>query len=64
MKRSGFSEEQIIAVLKEQEAGMDENVEDFPAQPGIAITRETVRIWRNRFGPMFASDIRRQRSYA
>jgi putative transposase len=28
---------------------------------GIDICRETVRLWWNRFGPMFADEIRRQR---
>ena len=28
---------------------------------GIDICHETVRLWWNRFGPMFAGDIRRQR---
>ena len=37
------------------------NVEDLLAQHGIDITHETVRFWWNRFGPQFASDIRRQR---
>ena len=36
------------------------NVEDLLAQHGIDITHETMRFWWNRFGPMFASDIRRQ----
>jgi putative transposase len=38
------------------------NVEDLLAEPGIDISYETVRHWWNRFGPMFASDIRRQRT--
>ncbi len=37
------------------------NVEDLLAQHGYDISYETVRFWWNRFGPMFASDIRRQR---
>ena len=37
------------------------NVEDLLAERGIDISYETVRFWWNRFGPMFASDIRRQR---
>jgi len=37
------------------------NVEDLLAQNGIDITHETVRFWWNRFGPLFAADIRRQR---
>jgi putative transposase len=29
--------------------------------PGIGICHETVRHWWNRFGPMFAEDVRHQR---
>lgn len=37
------------------------NLEDLPAERGIDICHETVRMWWNRFGPMFAADIKRQR---
>lgn len=37
------------------------NVEDLLAERGIDICHETVRHWWNRFGLMFAGDIRRQR---
>ena len=37
------------------------NVEDLLSERGIDICHETVRHWWNRFGPMFAADIRRQR---
>jgi len=37
------------------------NVEDLLFERGIDICHETVRFWWNRFGPMFAGDIRRQR---
>jgi putative transposase len=37
------------------------NVEDLLAERGIDICHETVRIWWNRFGPLFAGDILRQR---
>lgn len=37
------------------------NVEDLLFERGIDICHETVRFWWNRFGPMFACDIRRQR---
>ena len=39
------------------------NVEDLFHERGIDISHETVRFWWNRFGPLFASDIRRQRAY-
>ena len=37
------------------------NVEDLLAERGIDISHETVRSWWNRFGPLFAADIRRRR---
>jgi putative transposase len=37
------------------------NVEGLLAERGIDICYETVRHWRNRFGPMFAADMPRQR---
>jgi putative transposase len=38
------------------------NVEDLLAERGIDICHETVRFWWQRFGPMFAGEIRRKRS--
>jgi len=37
------------------------NVEDLLAERGIDICHETVRFWLNRFGPMFAAEMRRKR---
>ena len=37
------------------------NVEDLLAEHGIDISHETVRFWWNRFGPMFAAEIRKGR---
>ena len=37
------------------------NVEDLLHERGIEISHETVRFWWNRFGPMFAAEIRRNR---
>ena len=37
------------------------NVEDLLYERGIDICHETVRLWWNRFGPMFAAEIRRKR---
>ena len=37
------------------------NVEDILHERGIEISHETVRFWWNRFGPMFAAEIRRKR---
>jgi putative transposase len=40
------------------------NVEDLLAERGIDICHETVRHWWNRFGPMFAAEIRKKRIHA
>ena len=37
------------------------NVEDLLHERGIYVSHETIRFWWNRFGPMFASEIRRRR---
>lgn len=37
------------------------NVEDLLFKRGINACHETVRLWWNCFGPLFAADIRRQR---
>ncbi len=37
------------------------NVEGLLFERGVYLCHETVRLWWNRFGPMFAADIRRQR---
>jgi len=37
------------------------NVEDLLHERGINLSYETVRYWWNRFGPMFAAEIRKKR---
>ncbi len=37
------------------------NVENLLDERGINVSHETVRFWWNRFGPMFAAEIRRKR---
>ncbi len=37
------------------------NVEDLLHKRGIDINHETVRFWMNRFGPLFAAEIRKKR---
>lgn len=36
------------------------NVEDLLHERGIEISHETVRFWWNRFGPLFAAEIRKK----
>jgi len=38
------------------------NVEDLLHERGVDVSHETVRFWWNRFGPMFAAEIRRKRA--
>ena len=38
------------------------NVEDLLYERGIDVCHETVRLWWRRFGPMFASEIRKNGS--
>jgi putative transposase len=37
------------------------NIEDLLAERGIDVCHETVRFWWNRFGPLFAAEIRQKR---
>ena len=37
------------------------NVEDLLFERGYDLCHETVRLWWNRFGPLFAGEIRRKR---
>lgn len=55
MKKSRFSEEQIIAVLKEHQAGV--GVADICRKHGISDA--TFYNWRSRYGGMEVSDARR-----
>ncbi|CUH42730.1 IS6 family transposase [Ruegeria atlantica] len=38
------------------------NVEDLLHERGFDVSHETIRYWWNRFGPMFAAEIRRKRA--
>ncbi|MCV2891309.1 IS6 family transposase [Ruegeria sp. XHP0148] len=38
------------------------NVEDLLHERGVDVSHETVRFWWQRFGPMFASEIRKKRA--
>jgi len=58
MKRSRFSEEQIIAILKEQEAGMP--TADVCRKHGISSA--TFYKYKSKFGGLEVSDARRLRT--
>jgi putative transposase len=58
MKRSRFSEEQIISILKEQEAGA--KTADVCRRHGISDA--TFYKWKAKFGGMEVSDARRLRA--
>ncbi len=55
MKRSKFSEEQIIAILREQEAGA--KTADVCRRHGISSA--TFYSWKSRYGGMDVSDVKR-----
>lgn len=57
MKRSRFSEHQIIKILQEVEAGR--TVKEVCREYGIS--NGTYYAWKSKFGGMEASDIRRMR---
>ena len=38
------------------------HVEDLLHERGIEVSRETIRCWWNRFGPIFAAEIRKKRT--
>ena len=57
MKRKRFSEEQVIGVLKENEAGA--KVDDVCRRHGISSA--TFYAWRRKYGGLDASDARRLR---
>ena len=55
MKRCRFSEEQIIGILREQEAGL--KVAEVCRQHGVS--QPTFYAWKAKFGGMSVSDARR-----
>jgi len=57
MKHSRFSEEQIIAMRKENEAGA--KVDDLCRRHGVSVA--TFYAWRKKFGGMEPSDAKRLR---
>jgi putative transposase len=58
MKRSRFSEEQIIGILKEHEVGV--SVADLSRKHGVSDA--SIYKWKARFGGMDASEAKRLRA--
>ena len=57
MKRKRFSDEQIIAILKEHEAGV--SAADLARKHGFA--EGTLYTWKSKFGGLEVSDVKRLR---
>ena len=57
MKRKRFSDEQIIAILKEHEAGV--SAADLARKHGFA--EGTLYTWKSKFGGLEISDVKRLR---
>ena len=55
MKKSKFSEAQIVSILKQGDAGVP--VKDLCRQTGISTA--TYYLWKSKYGGMEASDLRR-----
>lgn len=55
MKKSKFSETQIVAILKQADAGLP--VKDVCRQAGISVA--TYYQWKSKYGGMEASDLKR-----
>lgn len=57
MKKSRFSETQIVSILKQADAGMA--VKDLCRKAGISVA--TYYQWKSKYGGMEASDLKRVR---
>ena len=54
MKKSRFSDEQIVKILREADK---ESVADVAKRH--AVSEQTIYVWRQRFGEMASSDVKR-----
>ena len=57
MKRKRYTEEQIIGMLKEHEAGV--TIEDLARKHGVA--KSSLQRWKSKFGGMEVSDAKKLR---
>jgi putative transposase len=59
MKKSRFTETQIVSILKQADAGIP--VKDVCRQPGISTP--TYYQWKSKYGGMEASDLKRVKEF-
>lgn len=57
MKKSRFTESQIVAIINQHESGV--KVADLCREHGIS--EQTFRNWKAKYGGMIASDVKRMR---